>query len=151
MTDKLIPVADVTNEPTRDEVHAQSREHVEGVLNRKDSYLMIAINGEVEGGLNVIAACDEGQLNVFSLALIQMLGMEIMGPERVQAIPPQMIGAVATATGLKRLNDVVQAQAQQAAQAMQPAQTPAGDINAAHKEAAEGFTSVVEQTDGKSV
>jgi hypothetical protein len=128
MTDNRIPVADVTNEPTHDEVHAQSREHVETVLNNRHDYLMIAFSGEGEGVLNVIAACSEGQLDAFAVALVQMLGMDVMGPERVQAIPPQMVAAVATATGLKRLNDVVRIQAEQAAQAMQPAQTPAGDV-----------------------
>lgn len=125
-SDNNIPVTDVTataDAPvTRESVLEAARPNVVAVLDRGDSYLMLAASAQRDDGyksLDVIAACDDAELMAFALAAISMVGIAQLGPVAANNLPPELQNSIALATGLGAVQRHIRSQ--------HNPQTPASD------------------------
>lgn len=125
-SDSKIPVTDVTGaaatQYSREDVLAQARPKVVDVLDRGDSYLMLAASAQREDGyksLDILAACDDAELMGFAIAAISMVGIAQLGPVASSNLPRELQNSIALATGLGAVQRHILAQ--------HNPQTPAAD------------------------
>lgn len=121
-----IPVKDVTEESTREEVFAQVKQAViasfEGAAT---PVLFVRLVGEGDHrALDVSAFALDGEMEAMVTSLVTMLGQNLMGQQSA-AVPPELAQALATATGLRYLQQRLQ-------QRTGPQATPAMDASKPH-------------------
>lgn len=128
MTDpNQIAVVDVTDDPdaSNAEQVTTAKERLDVLLTDTNGFLAVTLGGD--GVTKTLVACDDATFEPLTLAVVTMLGYVVLG-DRSEGMPPEMVQHIAMATGMNRLNTLVQEIALGAAQAPR---TPAGDADQA--------------------
>jgi len=132
-TDKsnVIPLVDLSanEQPTQEEAMAQGRLAVEAILDRGDSYLMLAMSNGDTPAIDVCCACSDEQVPDMVMTAVSMLGMSTLGPDKVKVIPASMVSGIALSVGLQELHRLVEYRTKAEMARMSPA-TPVNDLNA---------------------
>lgn len=102
--------------PTREQVLADGAVGVQEILDRKDSYLMVAVeegdgSGNGAGNWTVVAACTDQELLGAVIAAVSLLGASQLG-EAARGMPPAVVQTTAITLGVQMLQDHLRAFAQ---------------------------------------
>lgn len=122
-----IPVTDVTEQATREEVFASLRAAVIKALGESPApVLFVRLVGEEGNGfsLDVSAMALDHEMEMMVTGMVTMLGQSLLGPQGDE-LPPALAESIATATGLRHLQKRLQ-------QRVQPQATPASDAAKPH-------------------
>lgn len=126
---KTIPIVDVTNVSSLEELYTQSKGKLAEILDDTPKQFVAIIFGEHDKAtdtlpIDVVASCEDHVMLAAAETILGLLGMAHFGPEKLNAMPQQMARGMAQAAGLQVLMAHLRAQADAAGA---PRRTPAGD------------------------
>jgi hypothetical protein len=127
--DNLIPLVNVTDGPTLEEVLAKAIPEGVGMIQNADQFALVVIEKPDEQGnqnINMSAGCSDHALIAMTVQMIGLVGAGQLG-ERMQNMPTEVARATAQMIGFQTINQYLRDQAQRTLAAADP-QTPAEDI-----------------------
>lgn len=122
-----IPVKDVTEEATREEVFAEVSRVINVALDKGPApVLFVRLVGEPDErfSLDVSAMALDNEMEMMVTGMVTMMGQSLLG-EQVSTMPPELVQSISLATGLRHLQQRLQKR-------LQPQATPAGDAAKPH-------------------
>lgn len=111
-----IPLVDVTNGPTKEQVMADARPKATELVETSDQFLLVALTeADAEGRqeVKITAAADDGALLVLTSALLGVIGASVLG-DKLDNMPTDVARATAEMVGFQTLTSFLRQRAQQA-------------------------------------